>query len=174
MAFEQILQVCTWRTTLRRLVEVQRAGGSAKMRVTSMRHLRVATDRWQRRGRTCMESRRRGQASSRGINVCLRGVCIPYWRGGTSGSIVPGGQVTRTTVTCIIETMMRSGTASRRREEQPAVRAGDPLRGLVASAGSCAELIEGYIVARGRGVYTMGALPAAATSRESLLIGGLC
>jgi hypothetical protein len=74
-----------------------------------------------------MECSGRGEPSSGGVDVGLRPARIPYWRGGTSGSIVPGGQVTRTTVTRVIETMMRSSTAGGWRKEQAAVCAGTSL-----------------------------------------------
>lgn len=174
MALEEILQVCTWRTALRRLAEIQRAGGSTKMRVPCMRQFRVAPNRRQGWGRAWMESSRRERASGRRVDVGLRPAHIPHGGGRTSRSIVPGGQITRAAVTCIIKTVMRSSPASRGRKEQPAVRAGTPLRGLVACAGGCAELIKGYVVARCCGVDAVGALSTSTPARQSLFVRGLC
>lgn len=142
--------------------------------MASMRHLRVATNRWQRWRGACMECSGRGETSSGGVDVGLRPARIPYRRGGTSRGIVPGGQVTRTTVTRIIETMMRSSTTGGWRKEQAAVCARTSLRGLVACASGCPELLEGYIVARRSRIDSVGALLSTATSRQSFLVGGLC
>jgi hypothetical protein len=174
MAFKKILEVRARCTTLRRLAEIQGAGGSAEVRMASMRHLRVATDRWQGWGGAGMECSGRGETGSGGVDVGLRPARIPYWRGGTSGSIVPGRQVARTTVTRIIETVMRSSATGRRRKEQATVCAGTSLRGLIACASGCPELIEGYIVARCSRIDSVRALPSTATSRQSFLVGGLC
>jgi hypothetical protein len=174
MALEEILQVCTWRTALRRLAEIQRAGGSTKVRVPCMRQFRVASNRRQGWGRAWMESSRRERASSRRVDIGLRSTRVSHRRGGTGGGIVPGGQVTRAAVTCIIKTVMRSSAASRGRKEQPAVRAGASLRGLVACVGGCAQLIKGYVVARCGGVDAVGALSTSTPARQSLLVRGLC